>query len=116
FDPEVVELLLDKQQLFDGENLDSRVGGEGAAYFALATRSLARRMKWESLGQLEVAAVGFEPATLENQIPCQGVGLSTAGRLVSERLQSEQRTLDWWLCDLTAEELRVQELQLALPR
>lgn len=116
YDPEVVERLIDQERLFDGENLSTAIAGEGAAFFALAWPELAKRMRWPALARLETVSVDFEPATPDNELPCMASGLTHAGRVASDRLHTEQRTLDWWLSDLTAEELRVHEFQLAWPR
>ncbi|AGC48155.1 3-oxoacyl-(acyl carrier protein) synthase [Myxococcus stipitatus DSM 14675] len=116
YDPEVVQELLDRERIFDGENLNSFVGGEGAAFCALTRPDVAKRMRWPVLARLDSVATDREAATEDNDIPCRAEGLSRAGRVVSERLREERRSLDWWLSDMTAEELRVHEFQLAWPR
>ncbi|MDY7231163.1 hypothetical protein [Hyalangium rubrum] len=116
YDPEVVETLIAQQRLFDGENLNAALAGEGAAFFALARPEVAKRARWPVLARLDTVATDREPARWDNEVPCMATGLTRAGRVVSERLREEQRTLDWWLSDMTAEELRIHEFQLAWPR
>jgi 3-oxoacyl-[acyl-carrier-protein] synthase I len=116
FDPPVVQGLLEAQRLFDGENLDSIIPGEGAAFALLAQPGFAHRCRWPTLAVLEGAATSREPATMSNDLPCLGLGLSRPAVAMTERLRQEKRTLDWWLSDMTAEDLRVQEFQLAWPR
>ncbi|HEX8699675.1 MAG TPA: hypothetical protein VF815_12605 [Myxococcaceae bacterium] len=116
YDPELVQQLIVHKRLFDGENLDTPIGGEGGAFCALTRPELAKRARWPVLARLDTVATALEPATRDNEVPCMAAGLTHAGRVVSDRLHEEQRTLDWWLSDLTAEELRVHEFQLAWPR
>ncbi|WP_426746001.1 hypothetical protein VZQ01_36965 [Myxococcus faecalis] len=116
YDPEVVQTLIDQQRIFDGENLDTFVGGEGAAFCALTRTDVAKRTKWPVLARLDTVATDVELATQDNDVPCMAAALTRAGRVVSERLREERRTLDWWLSDMTAEELRVHEFKLAWPR
>jgi 3-oxoacyl-[acyl-carrier-protein] synthase-1 len=116
YDPEVVEELLEQERLFDGENLDSFIPGEGGAFFLLARPDVARRFHWEQVARVEAAATDQEPASMFSQAPCQGLGLSRAMGAIADRARDEKRLIDWWLSDLTNESYRVHEWQLALPR
>jgi 3-oxoacyl-[acyl-carrier-protein] synthase-1 len=116
YDPLVVEELLAEERIFDGENTDCFLGGEGAAFTLLAPKSLARQMGWTTLAWLEGAATNGEPGNASNDVPCMGLGLSRVARACTERLVAEGRKVDWWISDLTPEESRGHELQLAWPR
>jgi len=116
YDPEVIEELLFQERLFDGENLDSFIPGEGGAFFLLTRPEVARRARWEQLARMEAAATDQEPAAMFSEAPCQGLGLSRAMGALAERVRQEKRSIDWWISDLTNEDYRVREWQLALPR
>ncbi len=111
-----VEELLAASRLFDGENLDSFIPGEGGALLLLGRKDVARALRWPILGRIEAAVTNREPATIENDIGNLALGLSRAARAVSDRLAEEKRSLDWWITDLTPETFRVQEFGLAWPR
>lgn len=116
YDPDVIDELLQQQRLFDGENLDGFIPGEGGAFFLLARPELARRANWEPVARVESAVTAQEPASMFSDAPCQAIGLSRALGAVADRLRKEKRLIDWWLGDLTNENYRVHEWQLALPR
>lgn len=115
-DPPVFQRLLDERRLMDGENLDSFVPGEGGAFVVLARRDVARSAGWPLLARLESVALNREMATIDNDVPNLALGLSRAARAIADRLVAEKRMLDWWMTDVTAEDFRVMELQLAWPR
>jgi 3-oxoacyl-[acyl-carrier-protein] synthase-1 len=115
-DPDVVDRLLEEERLFDGENLDSFIPGEGGAFFTLAMPAVARELGWPELCHLAAVATAEEPATLRNDVTCLGLGLSRTARAATEPLRAGGRALDWWMSDATAESYRVQEFQLAWPR
>jgi 3-oxoacyl-[acyl-carrier-protein] synthase-1 len=115
-DPDVVVELLEQERLFDGENLDSFIPGEGGAFMLLARRDIARSMRWPILAELRATATGYEPSTPFDELPCTGVGLSRAAIAATELLREARQPLGWWLSDLTPESYRLQELQLAWPR
>jgi len=114
--PEVVEELLAQQRLFDGENLDSFIPGEGAAFLLLAGPRVAKRAGLPWLACVDAAATAREPGAMLLDAPCTGVGLAQAMRAVALRLPATKRRLTWLLGDLTNETYRATELQLALPR
>jgi 3-oxoacyl-[acyl-carrier-protein] synthase-1 len=116
FDPDVVEELGAQERLFDGEHLDTFIGGEGGAFLLLARREVARHLRWPILAELRAVATGFEPSTPFDDFPCTGSGLSGAAQAATERLREAGLPLGWWLSDLTAESYRLYEFQLAWPR
>jgi 3-oxoacyl-[acyl-carrier-protein] synthase-1 len=116
YDPEVVQDLIDQRRLFDGESQTAAIPGEGAALALVAPGSHLRALSLQPLGWIEAVATNREPATLDNDVPTLGLGLSRAARAVARGLGDERRTLDWWITDLTPDPLRVTEFQLAFPR
>lgn len=116
YDTDYVEELLAQERLFDGENLAAPLLGEGGAFLALATLDAAAACRWPRLAQVAAVATGREPATVDNDVPTMGLGLSRCAVAATDHLEAEGRTLDWWISDMTAEPLRVQEFQLAWPR
>jgi 3-oxoacyl-[acyl-carrier-protein] synthase-1 len=116
YDPDVVEDLIADERLFDGENLDSIIPGEGGAFLLLARRDVARSLRWPILAEVRAAATGFEPSTPFDDFPCTGVGLARAARAATEMLREARWPLGWWMADTTAESYRMHELQLAWPR
>ncbi len=116
YDPDVIEELLQQGRLFDGENLNSFIPGEGGAFFLIARPDVAKRARWEPLARVESAAAAQEPAPMFAEAPCQAIGLSRALGAIADRFRKERRQIQWWLSDLTNEDYRVHEWQLALPR
>lgn len=116
WDPLAVEELIEAQRLFDGENPDSFIPGEGGALLLLSRKDVARALRWPILARLESAVTNREPATIHNDVGNLGLGLSRAARAVADRLVEEKRSLDWWITDLTPEDFRVNEFSLAWPR
>jgi 3-oxoacyl-[acyl-carrier-protein] synthase-1 len=115
YDPDVVDDLVDEGRLFDGENLDSFIPGEGAAFLVLTRPHVARRLNGP-LARVEAIGTQYEPAHWGTGLPSIGLGLSRALRPISDRLASERRTADLWLADVTNENHRVHEWSLAYPR
>ncbi len=115
-DPEALDRAMAEGRVFDGENLDSFVPGEGAAGVLLASPLAARRAGWDVLAELSSVAVGVEPAHARTELPCAGTGLSRTLLAVTDPLRAAGAAVDWWIGDLTTEEYRVHEFQLAFPR
>ncbi|MGD0523488.1 MAG: hypothetical protein ABSE49_00015 [Polyangiaceae bacterium] len=116
YDPDVVEDLLRSKRLFDGENLDSFIPGEGGALCLVAMSATASRCKWPVLARIESAASNEEVGHMGNDIPCLGLGLSRSLRAIADRVEAEHRKIDYWLGDLTNQNYRTQEWMLAFPR
>lgn len=116
YDPFVVEALVAEQRILDEDWREGFVPGEAASAILLAQPRAARDLGLEPIGRLESAAVDVELATMDNEVPLLGNGLSRPAVAVCKRLKEEQRPLDWWLCDVTGEPFRTRELQLAWPR
>jgi 3-oxoacyl-[acyl-carrier-protein] synthase-1 len=116
YDPDVVDLWVERRRLFDGENLDSFIPGEGGAFVLLAPRDVTRQLRWSALGRIESVAMCLEVSHSLTNVPSLSLGLTRALEPVRERLLGEGRTVDWWLSDATSENDRVLELQMALPR
>jgi 3-oxoacyl-[acyl-carrier-protein] synthase-1 len=116
YDPAAIEALQQERRIFDGENLDSFIPGEGGAFFLLSRRNVARRGGWPVLARVSGAAVASEPQPMRGEGPVTAAGLTSAVRVLCDQLEGEKRKLDWWLSDLTQESYRVHELQLTFPR
>ncbi len=116
YDPEVIETLLEQGRLFDGKNADSLIPGEGAAFLVITRAAVAKRARLPLLGRVEAAATGSEPAGMLTESPCNGSGLSETLSLITARLKTDRRALDWLVGDLTNESYRSHELQMALAR
>jgi len=115
-DPHVVEQLLIDERLFDGENLDSVIPGEGGAFALVTRREIARQCGWPSYAALSAAAVGSEVSTRTNEVPCMGLGLTRAAHEATAHLRDARVPIDWWISDMNAEDRRTHEFQLAWPR
>lgn len=116
YDPEVIDALAEAGRLFDGEDQDTFIPGEGGALLLCARPDVARRLELEPLLRVESVATGAEVAVVGSDVPSLGQGLSRPARALCDRLQREGRTLDWWITDMTAEDRRTTELQLVWPR
>jgi 3-oxoacyl-[acyl-carrier-protein] synthase-1 len=116
YDPEVIDRLVTEHRIFDGENLDTFIPGEGAAFLLTARRDMAKRCRWPGLARIEAAVTGREPASLHTQLPNLALGMSRVMRAISDRLKKERRFVDLWLSDVTNENYRVHEWLLAFPR
>lgn len=116
YEPDAIDELTGQRRLFDGDNLDSLLPGEGGAFCVLVRAVVARRLGWPHLARIESAAVGYEPAAMGSEVHCAGLGLSRPLRAIADRLATEQRSVDLWLTDLTNETYRAQEWLLAFAR
>ena len=116
YDADVVDELLAQRRLFDGKNLEGFIPGEGGAFLLLARGDLARRARWPAAARIEAVACAEEPAALDPDGPVTAAALTRALRALCDRLEASQRTVDYWLCDLTHEPDRVREFLLAFPR
>jgi 3-oxoacyl-[acyl-carrier-protein] synthase-1 len=114
--PEVVEQLLAQGRLFDGDNLDSFTPGEGAAFLLLMRPRTAQRQGLPVLARVEAVATGLEPGAMLSEQVCTGNGLAQALQGAVQSLRGSGRLLEWLLGDLTNENYRAMEFQLALPR
>jgi 3-oxoacyl-[acyl-carrier-protein] synthase-1 len=116
YDPDVVDELLARERLFDGESLDTFIPGEGGGFLLLARRDVARSLRWPILAELRAAATGMEPSTPFDDFPCTGAGLARAVQAATDPLREARWPLGWWLSDMTSESYRLHEFQLAFPR
>jgi 3-oxoacyl-[acyl-carrier-protein] synthase-1 len=116
YDPQVVADLIARERLFDLENPDAMIPGEGAALLLLTAPATARHLGLPRSVELQSAASADEPGARYAPIPCQGTGLAAAMRAVSDRLAAERRRVDWLLGDVSNESYRSRELSLAFPR
>ncbi len=116
YDAGVVDALVGARRLFDGENLEGFIPGEGGAFLLLARGDVAQRAGWPVAARLEAAASADEPAALDRARPMLGEGLTRTLAAVCEPLEAARRTVGWWISDLTHEPDRVREWQLAIPR
>lgn len=116
YDPDAMDALVVEQRIFDGEDPDAFIPGEGGCFFVLTRRDVAARLGWSALASVESAATHDEPDTLRYDRVSAGTGLSRAIRAISDRLSKERRLVDWWITDLTNEDYRTHEFALAFPR
>ncbi len=116
WDPPAVDALLDHGRLFDLEDLDSCIPGEGAAAFVMASPRAARRYGLAPVARLESAACAVEPASMLTDEPCAGDGLAHAMRAVTAHLKARRSVVPWILGDVTNERYRTHEWGLAMPR
>lgn len=116
YDPFLMEELAREQRILDEEWREAFVPGEAASAVLLAQPRAARELRLEPMARLDSVAVDSEIATMDNDVPLLGSGLSRPAVALCKRLKDERRALDWWLCDVTGEPFRTRELQLAWPR
>lgn len=115
-DPAYVESLLTAGRVFDAGVIDAAIPGEGGAMLLVATEESARRNRWPRLAEVRAAATGREVATVDNDVPIMGLGLSRCAVAATDALEARGRMLDLWLSDMTPEPDRIHEFQLAWPR
>lgn len=116
YDPLVLEAHFERERVLDSEWREAFVPGEAATALVLARPQVARELGMTPMARLMSAATGEEVATRDDDVGLLGLGLSRPAVAVAKRLKREGRPLDWWLCDVTGETFRIQELQLAWPR
>jgi 3-oxoacyl-[acyl-carrier-protein] synthase-1 len=114
--PEVMDELMEQARLFDGENMDSLIPGEGAAFLLVTRSRAAKGAGLPLLARVEAVGLGQEPGSLFSDVPCTGAGLTQAMRAATALQSASGRRLEWLLGDVNNESYRVAELQLALPR
>lgn len=115
YDPDIFDWLSDQKRLFDGHRIDGFIPGEGGAVIGLASARWQQAQGWSPLGRLEAIGTALEPVD-PSQGENLGVGLTAAIGAVSDHLAASERTVDWWLGDVTTEARRLREFQLAFPR
>ncbi len=113
YDPLIVEELLDADRLLKEGSLDATIPGEGAGFAVLAP---LRARLGPPIAIIEAVATDMEPATIDNDVPCLGLGLSRPCNAVTKHLREQRRTVDWYISDLTPEHYRTTELALVWPR
>lgn len=116
YDPVAAERLVAQGRLFDTENLDSAIPGEGAAFVLLTTSTVARQAKLPAVALLAGAATDVEPSSGREAVPNAGQGLASVMRALTRSLKKRRLQLDWLIADVTNENQRVHEWMLALSR
>lgn len=116
YDPDHVEELVRSHRLFDGEDLDTVIPGEGGAFMLLVPDRSGARGGLRPIARVIGAASGEERATLSNDLPNAGLGLSRVMRAATALLRAREQPLDVLYSDLSHEHFRSQEFQLAFPR
>jgi 3-oxoacyl-[acyl-carrier-protein] synthase-1 len=116
YDKDVVDALVAEERLFDQENIDSIIPGEGASLLLLLGPEGQRLARLPSLAQVENVATALEEATLLGDKPSIGRGLSAAMHSIAKALKAERRQLHWLLMDVTNESYRTHEYGLAVSR
>ena len=113
---DAVEALLAEGRLFDTQEPDRMIPGEGAAFLVLTTREQAARLGWSVRGLVEGAAHGTDPAVGREDVPRRGEGLSAVMRAMTGQLKTRRLQLEWLVGDLTSEAWRAREWGFALYR
>ena len=116
YDPDVMDALMLDRRVFCTDQIDAFIPGEGASFALLARSSTLRAAKLSPTFCIETVSVGEEPCRMGLSVPCMGVGLSRTLMPISDRLRKERRRIEWILGDVTNEDYRAHELQLAFPR
>jgi 3-oxoacyl-[acyl-carrier-protein] synthase-1 len=116
YDPEVMQALMLERRVFCPGQLDAIIPGEAASFALIATRRVLRAKRVEALCRLDTLSIGSEPCHMGLRTPCMGLGLSRTALAASDRLREEHRSLDCILGDVTNEDYRTHEFQLAFPR
>lgn len=114
YDPDVVDGLLEREQLYLG-GLDGRIPGEGGALLVLTTAAYAREQGLPMLAWLGGASVSSEPR-YSAVGPNDGTVLSETVRALTKTVAERGGAVDWWYGDVSNEAYRVREFQLAFPR
>lgn len=114
--PDVMDELMAQSRLFDGENLDSLIPGEGAAFLVITRPRVATSVGLSNLALVDAVGLGQEPGSLLSEAPCTGMGLTHAMRAATGGQRDPNWRLEWLLGDVNNESYRSTELQLALPR
>jgi 3-oxoacyl-(acyl-carrier-protein) synthase len=115
YDASRVEELEEAGRIFDGENLDSFLPGEGGAFAVLSRPETARRLGWATRAVLTSAEVGREPVERRSGLS-SGAGLASTVQRVADVLGRRSSKIEWMIGDVTNERYRTHELQLAFPR
>jgi hypothetical protein len=108
-------LMLDRR-VFWAEQLDAFIPGEAASFALLARRSALRALSLPPICRVDSVSVGEEPCRMGLSVPCMGLGLSRTLMPLADRVRQERRRIEWILGDVTNEDYRTHELQLAFPR
>ncbi len=116
YDPEVMQALILDRRVLCADQLDAIVPGEGASFALLATSRQLRAHGLPRLCRLQTISAGEEPRSMGSRAPCMGQGLSATALPAADRLREERRSLGWILGDVTNEDYRAHEFQLAFPR
>ena len=113
-DPARAAALLAEGRLFDGEDTEAPIHGEGAAFLLLLRAELADRLRVPVLAGVEGATMDEEAPPAD--APIDGAGLTRALRAHTGSLKKARTQLEWILADVNNEERRTREWLLALPR
>lgn len=116
YDPDVMDTLMRARRVFCSDRIEAMIPGEAASFALIARSGRLRSAGITAQCKLESVSVGEEPCHLGIDTPCLGLGLSRTLQVISDRLLAERRSLDWILGDVTNEDYRTRELQLAYPR
>jgi 3-oxoacyl-[acyl-carrier-protein] synthase-1 len=117
YDPRAIQALEAGGRLFSRENLDARIPGEAAAFFALMRRSDAARRGLSPLARVLGVGKGRESARPDNDEPAfAAFGLTAAVREATGSLARDGKTAGWFLTDMTGEVRRINEWQATFAR
>ncbi|QSQ11620.1 hypothetical protein [Myxococcus landrumensis] len=114
--PEVMDELMEQSRLFDGENVDSLIPGEGAAFLLVTRARTAKSAGLSLMARVESVGMAQESGSLFSDTPCTGTGLAQAMRAATALQSAAGQRLEWLLGDVNNEPHRIEEFQLALPR
>jgi 3-oxoacyl-[acyl-carrier-protein] synthase I len=116
-DPAAIATLTQSGRLFAPDNLDSRIPGEAAAFFALMRADTASRAGLTPLAYIVGTGAAHERAKPDNEAPAyEAFGMTAAVRSATKPLIDTGRTAGWMLTDLTNEMRRQYEWQAVFMR
>ncbi|XXT16017.1 hypothetical protein WME94_37855 [Sorangium sp. So ce429] len=117
YDPRAIAAIEESGRLFSPDNLDARLPGEAAAFFALMRDADAGRHGLRALARVLGVGTGRERAGPWDDAPAyEAFGLTGATQQAAEPLARVGQTAGWMLTDLTAEMRRLREWQAAFVR
>lgn len=116
-DPAAIAVLEQSGRLFAPDNLDSRIPGEAAVFFALMRTDTAMRAGLTPLAYIIGAGAAHERAKPDNDLSAyEALGMTAAVRSATKPLVDTGRTVGWMLTDLTNEMRRQYEWQAVFVR
>ena len=115
-DPDTLEWIEECEQLHTASNAWGFIPGEAAGFCLLTSSENAKRYNLTVLGQFIAVATAHENNLIKTETVCIGQGLSQAVTQVLQSLSSNERTIDYTICDLNGEPYRADEFGFMIAR